>query len=111
MIEILYHWKGFLYYQARQASRKNEFAAAVLDPEHKTFVVHIASLSSPSNDQENNVYLFCRAQIATLVANKATTFIPTEYSNFKDVFSLKLALKFHKYTWINDHAIELIDER
>ena len=52
---------------------KKEFAALVFDPGHETFVVHIASLESPS--QEGDVYHSCRAQIAAIVTNKAPTSI------------------------------------
>ena len=48
---------------------KKEFAAVALDPEYKTFVVHVASLESPSSTQEGNVYPSCRAKIAAMVAN------------------------------------------
>ena len=85
---------------------KKEFAVIALNPGHETFVVHIASLKSPS--QESNVHPSCKAQIAALVANKASTSIPTEYSDFADVFSPELALKLPKHIEINDHAIKLV---
>ena len=50
-----------------------------------------------------------RAKIAVLVANEAPTSIPTEYSDFTDVFSLELASELPEYTEINDHAIKLVD--
>ena len=87
---------------------KKEFAAAALNPGHETFVVYVASIESLS--QEDDVHPSCRAQIAALVANEDLTSIPTEYSNFADVFSLELASKLPEYTEINDHAIELIDD-
>ena len=85
--------------------------AAALDPGHETFVVHIASFESPSSTQEGDVYSFCRAQISALVANEASTSIPTEYSDFANVFSPELASELPKHTRINDHAIELVDNR
>ena len=88
---------------------KKEFAATALDPGHKTFVVHIAFLQSPSSLQEGNVYLSCRIQIAALVANETFTSIPTKYSDFADIFSPELASKLLEHTGINDHAIELGD--
>ena len=88
---------------------KKEFAAAALDPGHETFIVHIASLESPS--QEGDAHPSCRAQIAALVANEAPTSIPTEYSDFADVFSPELASELPEHTGINDHAIELVDDR
>ena len=87
---------------------KKEFAAAALDLGHETFVVHVAFLESPS--QESDVHPSCRAQIAALVANEAPTSIPTEYSDFADVFSPELASELPEHTGINDHAIELVDD-
>ena len=87
---------------------KKEFAAATLDLGHETFVVHVVFLESPR--QEGNVHPSCRVQIAALVANKAPTLIPTEYSDFADVFSPKLALELSEHTEINDHAIEFVDD-
>ena len=63
---------------------KKEFAAAALDSKHETFVVHVAFLESLS--QKGDVYPSCRAQIAALVANEASTLILTEYSDFADIF-------------------------
>ena len=45
------------------------------------------------------------------MANKASTLIPTEYSDFADVFSPELASELPEHTGINDHAIELVDDR
>ena len=43
------------------------------------------------------------------MVNEAPTYIPTEYSNFANVFSPELASKLLKHIGINDHAIELVD--
>ena len=88
--------------------RKKKFAAAALDSGYEIFVVHVASLESLS--QEDNVYPSCRAQIAVLMANEAPTSIPTESSDFADVFSPELASELLEHTGINDHAIELVDD-
>ena len=45
------------------------------------------------------------------MANEALTSIPTEYSDFADVFSPELASELPEHTGINDHAIELVDDR
>ncbi len=52
-----------------------------------------------------------RAQIAQLKADEAPTKVPSEYADFADVFSPKLATELPEYTGINDHAIELVDDR
>ena len=83
--------EAFLTTKRVELVQKKEFAAAALDPGHKTFVVYIASLESPNSTQKSDIYPSCRAQIAALVANKAPTSIPTKYSDFADVFFPELA--------------------
>ncbi len=51
-----------------------------------------------------------RAQIAHLKADEAPTKVPSEYTDFADVFSPKLAAELSKHTRINDYAIELVDD-
>ncbi len=52
-----------------------------------------------------------RAHIAHLKANEASTEVPSEYADFADVFSSKLAVELPEHTGINDHAIKLVDDR
>ncbi len=47
---------------------KKKFAAVVLDPEHKAFIVHVAALSIDSSDE---VHPLRRAQVAHLKADEA----------------------------------------
>ncbi len=75
--------------------------------EHEAFVVHVTALSVNSNDE---VHPSRRAQIAHLKADKAPTKIPSEYAEFADVFSPKLAIELPEYTRIKDHAITLVDD-
>ena len=92
---------------------KKKFAAAVLDLESKTFVVHIASLSStalPSfSPLELNIHSSCRLQIFGLIAKKALTKIPAKYSDFADIFSPNLVSKLPEHIRINNHAIKLVN--
>ena len=94
---------------------KKEFAAAALDPEHKTYIVHVGSVSSdasPSSSAsqlELDVHPSRRPQISGLIAEEAPTTVPAEYSDFADVFSPDLASELPEHTGINDHAIELVD--
>ena len=88
---------------------KKEFATAALDLGHKIFIVCIASLESPSNNQDGDVYFFHKTQIVALIVNEASILIPTEYSDFTDVFSLELASELFKHTRINNRAIKLVD--
>ena len=41
--------------------------------------------------------------------DKAFTKVSSEYADFVDVFSPKLAVKLPKHMEINNHAIELVD--
>ena len=107
-------WRSFTIEEALPTTKqvelvgKKEFAAAALDPEHETFVIHVAFLETSS--QEGDVYLSCRAQIAALVANEAPTSISTEYSDFVDIFFSELASELLEHNGINDHAIKLVDD-
>ena len=93
--------KALLTIKCVELVGKKEFAAALLDPEHKTFIVHIASLSS--------IPLNARLQISGLIVKEAPTKVSAKYLDFADVFSLGLASELPKHTWINNHAIELVD--
>ena len=94
---------------------KKEFAAAALDLESKTFVVHVASLSSDvspnSSPLEFYIHPSCRPQISSLIAKKAPTKVLAEYSDFTHVFFPDLASELPKHTGINDHAIELVNSQ
>ncbi len=87
---------------------KKEFEAAALDPKQEAFVVHVATLSVHSGDE---MHPSRRAQIAHLKADEAPTKVSSEYADFADVFSPKLAVELPEQTGINDHAIELVDDR
>ena len=88
---------------------KKEFAAAALDPEHETYVVHVASLNSTPLVVSLDIHPSRRSQISGLIAEEAPTKVFAEYLDFADVFSPDLASKLPKHTGINDHAIELVD--
>ncbi len=87
---------------------KKEFAGAALDPEYEAFVVHVAALCV---DSGNELHLSRRAQIAHLKADEAPTEVPSEYTDFADVFSPKLVVELPEHTGINDYAIKLVDDR
>ena len=90
---------------------KKEFAAAVLDPKHKIFIVHVTSLNSVAMPSSSllDAHLFCKPQIANLIVEEALTKVSAKYSNFVDKFSPDLAFKLSKHTRINDSAIKLVD--
>ena len=85
---------------------KKEFVTAALDPEHETYVVHVASFSSTSL-ASFNIYPSQRPQISGLITEDATK-ISAEYSDFVDIFSPDVAFELPEYTRINNHAIELV---
>ena len=55
------------------------------------------------------MHLSRRAQITHLKADKALTKVLSEYADFANIFSLKLAVELLKHTEINDHTIKLVD--
>ena len=78
--------KALLTTKRVELIEKKEFVVTALDLGYETFVIHVAFLESPSNNQEGDVHLSCRVQIAVLVANEALISIFTEYSDFADIF-------------------------
>ena len=85
---------------------KKEFAAAVLNADNETFMVHVAALAELTSIL---IYLSRQAQVAVLTSEE--TGIPTEYSNFSNVFSSDSAAELPEHTGINDHPIDLLDDK
>ena len=108
-------WRTYTTEEALPTTRrvelvgKKEFAAAALDPESETFVVHVASLSSVASPSSSplDVHPSRRPQIDGLIVEKAPTKVPVEYADF--AFSPDLASELPEHTGINDHSIELVD--
>ena len=50
-----------------------------------------------------------KAQIAHLNTDKAVIKVSSKYTDFIDIFLLKLAIELLKHTKINNHTIELVD--
>ena len=73
---------------------KKEFAAAVLDPEHETYVVHVGSISSDASPSSSplDVHPLRRPQISGLIAENPYK-VPAEYSEFADVFLFGLGVR------------------
>ena len=57
------------------------------------------------------MHLSKKAWIAYLKVEKAPTKVLSRYTNFTNIFSSKFAIKFFKYTKINNYTIELIDDQ
>ena len=56
------------------------------------------------------MYPLKKAQIAYLKADKAPIKVPNKYTDFADIFSLKLTTKLLEHIRINNHTIELVDD-
>ena len=110
-------WKTYTVEEALPTTRrvelvgKKEFAAAALDPEHETYVVHVGSVSSDASPSSSplDVHPLRKPQIAGLIVKEAPTKVPNEYVDFADVFSPDLASELPEHTGINNHYIELVD--
>ena len=83
---------------------KKEFATTALNKDNKTFVVHMAAFSIGSN-----VHPSWKAQIASLDVEEVT--IPAKYLDYTNVFFSNPAIKLPKHTSINNHFINLIDDK
>ena len=85
---------------------KKEFTAAALNGDDETFVVHVAALAEPTTMP---IYPSCQAQVAALSSEE--TGIPAKYSDFSNVFSSDFAAELPEHTRINNHLINLLDDK
>ena len=85
---------------------KKEFAVAALNIAKKTFIVHIAALAESTTMP---IYPSCQVQVAALTSEGAG--ISAEYFDFSNVFSSDSTAELPKYTGINDHPIDLLDNK
>ena len=85
---------------------KRKFAAAALNADNKTFVVHIAALAETTT---MSIYSSRQTQIASLMSKKNA--IPIEYSDFSNVLSSDSAVELTEHIGINDHPINLLDNK
>ena len=111
-------WRTYTTEEAFSTTRrvelvgKKEFADIALNPEHETFVVHVASLSAASLSStplDADVHPSCKPQISGWIAKEAPTKVSAEYLDIADVFSPDLVSKLPEHTRINNHAIELVE--
>ena len=85
---------------------KKKFVAVALNADNEIFGVHIAALAEPMTIP---IYPSYQAQVALLMSKK--TEIPIEYSDFFNVFFSNSVVELLEYTRINDHPIDLLDNR
>ena len=105
-------WRTYTAAEALLTSKKveiidkREFAVAALNADDEIFVVYIAALAEPTTI---SIYPSCQAQVATLTSEE--TRIPAEYSDFSNVFSSDSAAELLEHTRINNHLINLLDNK
>ena len=85
---------------------KSEFAVAVLNADDETFVMHVVALAEPTTMP---IHPSCQAQVTALTSEETGIF--AKYSNFSNVFSSDSAAELPKYTEINNHSINLVDDK
>lgn len=87
--------------------KKKEFVALILKREDKTFIVYMVSI--PNFDLD--IYYYRKVQFIFLLANKVAINILFKYINFMNVFFLEYVTNLIKYTLINNHTIDLVDDQ
>ena len=86
---------------------KKDFVIAALDANSKTFVMHVAIREQEKMPVHSKRQAQIEAQVGALLLNKALTEVPTEYSNYSNIFSVEYAAELPENTGINEHAIKL----
>ena len=88
---------------------KHEFAKAALGKNSETFVVHFAAREAPEPAMSINPS--GAPLLAALQQDKALTEISSGYTDYADVFLFDLAMELPENTGINEHAIELVEDK
>lgn len=99
--------KAFFTIRRLELVDKKEFVVTTLNSNDEIFIIYIISLASFNL----NIHLSYKTYIALLNANKMPTTILLKYTKFVDIFSSDLVTKFLRYTKINNHIINLIDDK
>ena len=99
-------WRTYTAAGALSTTRRveiidKELAAAALNEDDETFVVHVAVIMRST---KMTVHPSCEAQIASLNVEEVT--VPPEYSDYVDVFSKDSVAEPPENTGINDYAID-----
>ena len=85
---------------------KKEFVVAALNGDNETFVVYVVALAEPTTMP---IHLFYQAQVAELTSKE--TGILAKYFDFFNVFSSDSMGDLPEHTRINDHPINLLDNK
>lgn len=91
--------------QKVEITDKKEFVAVALNKNNETFMIYMTTLSI----RDLNIHLFQNVQIALLQVEKVT--IPSEYTDYTNIFFPNSAVEQLKYININDDSINLIDDK
>ena len=83
---------------------KNKFAKITLEVDNKTFVAYVKALA---RSKIMLIYSFYKAQFALVISTK----IFAKYSDLSNIFSSNPAIKLLEYTEINDHPIDLLNNK
>ena len=78
----------------------------ILNPNDKTFVMHVATPAKPTIMP---IHPFCPAYVALLMSEE--TGILNKYSDISNVFSLKSAAELPKHIGINNHPINMLNNK
>lgn len=82
-----------------------KFSAVVLDTKLENFVLYVAALPVMT------IHASRKAQIKALIAKKALSKLPAEYSDYADVFSPDIAIKLPEHIGINNYLIDIMEEK
>ena len=85
---------------------KKKFVLALLNTDNKIFVVNVVALAEPTTMP---IHPFCQVLVAVLTSKEIG--ISTEYSDFSNVFSSDSTAELPEHTGINDHPINLLDDK
>ena len=82
-----------------------------MDANNKTFMMYVAIQKREKMPIYSKKQAQIKAQVKALLFNKAPTKVPTEYSDYSNVFSAEYAMELPKNTRINEYAIELKEDK
>ena len=111
--EKIFTWKTYITNKALSTTKQvqivnpKEFVIAALDVDSETFVVHVAI----REQEKMPIHFKKQAQVGALLFNKAPIEVPAKYFDYSNVFSAKNALKLPENTGINEHTIELKEDK
>ena len=90
---------------------KKDCVMAVLDTNSKTFMVNMAIREQERMPVNFKKQAQIKAQVGALLFNKAPTEIPTEYSDYSNVFLAEQVAELLENTGMNEHAIKLEESK